>query len=503
MPEQKNERPRPRLDLWALWIGVISGIIVIVGYFVPWERVLQWVGLSPTYTYELAGVRSELYLGQSETVGILRRAENVAEAVEDLECRWRYVPVLPGLPTGTACRITITDLPAYFGGAGPSDIPLTITVDLWRKNASGGSAIAQLSATTTLRYSAVPTVGVSAENVLAGHRLTVDVKFPPEGRPTTFSCSWTPADHFADPASCATDYIADAVIDSDRPAKLEVDVRGPGGTSLGTASQEIYVRTPPIHYMLYVMDDTAKVALSASNGVPLLAVMRRDLLSSLSVPSAGIDRLFGLFIFGGPLPAGTNANDPAADCARFGALYPLGRLDVEKAGRSLQTLHPEGQRAPLIAAIAAALEAYRPYQNQLQVRPGDRFTLTILTASTDDCDPQGVKSFLSALSQSLSQRELKGIYYDNRLLPIMLRMVDPGDVAARALLATEDYRNGEQPLAILLVTDTGILADALAAIAELSAGDAETRNHGCRALLQMFQRQGDEAGAARIRRFCG
>jgi hypothetical protein len=166
-------------------------------------------------------------------------------------------------------------------------------------------------------------------------------------------------------------------------------------------------------------------------------------------------------------------------------------------------MHPEGGRAPLISALVAALAGYRVYQTQFQARPNDRFTLTIVTASYDDCDARGAEGFLNTLEQSLSERELTGIYYGNKLLPIMLRLADPSDTAARAILSTKEYQDGKQPLAILLVTDSAVLAQALAAIAEVSAGDADTREHGCRQLIGMFDKQGDKAGVARIESRCG
>jgi hypothetical protein len=376
-------------------------------------------------------------------------------------------------------------------------------VELWRRDSATSSAVARLSATTILRYAAIPAIAPAAEDVLAGHRLAVDVTFPAQGHPTKFSCSWRPAQLFADATACATEFLADPVIETDVTININVDVRGPDGASLGTASKDIYVRTPPVDYLLYVMDDTARVALSASNGVPMLVDMRRDLMSSLAQPSAGVDRFLGLFIFGGPLPSKIDPASPGAECARFGAIYPVGPLDSDKAGQTLQALRPEGKRAPLIAAMLTALEAYRPYQGQVQRRPSDRFTLTIITASPDDCDAKGVNNFLSALAHGLSERELAGISYDNRFLPIMLKLVDPGDAAERALLATEEYRSGDQPLAILLVSDSEVLSKALAAIAELAAGGPEARAHGCTQLIQLFDAQRDEAGAARIRRHCG
>jgi hypothetical protein len=504
MSDDKNGKESGRWKMVAGILTTTATILAIIAFFTSWASLCQWVGLCSRDTYELAGAQAVLSLGQDEQLTVFRHKDEAAsEPVQDLDCQWSYQPALPGLTTAGSCSVRITNLPSYFSAGGPPEFPLTAKVELWRRDSATSSAVARLSATTILRYAAIPAIAARVKDVLAGHRLAVDVTFLAPGHPTKFSCNWRPARLFADATACATEFLADPAIESDTTVTINVDVRGPDGASLGTASKDINVRTPPVDYLLYVMDDTARVALSASNGVPMLVDMRRDLMSSLAQPSAGVDRFLGLFIFGGPLPSKIDPASPEADCARFGAIYPVGPLDSDKAGQTLRALRAEGKRAPLIAAMLTALEAYRPYQGQVQRRPNDRFTLTIITASSDDCDPQGVKDFLSALASGLSERELAGISYDNRFLPIMLKLVDPGDAATRALLATEQYRSGEQPLAILLVSDSAVLSEALAAIAELAAGSPEARAHGCTLLIQLFDAQRDEAGAARIRRHCG
>jgi hypothetical protein len=504
MPEEEDTPSPRRLERWALWITIVSGIFVIVGYFVPWLSLCQWMSLCSSYKYDLAGAKAELSLGQTEDVTVRRQEDNeTPAAVQDMECQWRYEPLLPALTSGNRCTVTITNLASYFAGAIPSDIHLEVFVDVWRREGGNTSTVAHLSTTTTLRYIAIPSIDTPADNVLPGYRLHVGVTFPGNGRPAQFACNWTPAERFADAAACATDYIADPTVVTDTTSRIRVDLRGPDGISLGTASKEITVTVPPVHFMLFVIDDTAKVAQPLGNGASLLAAMQHDVLSSVSQPSTGADQFLGLYIFGGPLPPTVAPGSSNPDCARFGSIYRLARFDADRAGQALTGLHPEGSRAPLISALVAALTGYRAYQKQFQVRPNDRFTLTIVTASYDDCDARGAEGFLDTLGQSLNDRELTGIYYDNKLLPIMLRLADPSDAPARAILSTKEYQDGEQPLAILLVPDSAVLAEALAAIAEVSAGDADTRKHGCRQLIGMFDKQGDKAGMARIESRCG
>src|SRR5262249_6080289 len=153
-----------------------------------------------------------LSLGQDEQLTVFRHGgEGFSEPVQDLDCRWSYRPALPGLTSAGSCSVRITNLPSYFAPGAPSEFALTARVELWRRDSGSSSAVERLSATTTLRYAAIPAIAAAAADVLAGHRLAVGVTFPSQGRPTKFSCNWRPADHFADATACATDYMADPI----------------------------------------------------------------------------------------------------------------------------------------------------------------------------------------------------------------------------------------------------------------------------------------------------
>jgi hypothetical protein len=441
MVEEKSGKKKPTVSWYKRWgrigaiLGGIASVFVIVGYFVSWDLFCQWLTLCSRDKYTLTGVQAELSLGESETLGVARRHnDDTSEPVTDMICRWRYQPLLPGLTTGDRCSVKITNGASYFSGSAPQDIPLTAIVDLWRQDSSGSSAVATLSATTTLRYAALPKIHTSADTVVVSQSLPVSVTFPFEGRPTKFDCHWAPTDRFTDADACMTNYNPDPAIQADTSTKLEVDVRGPDGISLGTATKEITVVVPPVHFMLFVIDDTAKAAQPVGNGSSFLAAMQRDVLSSVSQPNAGVDQFLGLYIFGGPLPPTVAPGSSNSDCARFGSVYRLARFDADKADQALQGLHPEGSRAPLVSATVAALAGYRTYQKQIQAQPNDRFSLTIITASNDDCDPSGAQGFLEVLGKNLNNKELTGINYDNKLLPIMLRLADPSDAATRAIL---------------------------------------------------------------------
>ena len=182
---------------WKMVAGIVTmtaTILAIIGFFTSWGSLCQWVGLCSRDTYELAGAQAVLSLGQDEQLTVFRHKDEAAsEPVQDLDCRWSYQPALPGLTRAGSCSIRITNLPSYFSTGAPSEFPLTAMVELWRRDSATSSAVARLSATTILRYGAIPAIAPAADDVLAGHRLAVDVTFPAQGHPTKFSCSWRPA----------------------------------------------------------------------------------------------------------------------------------------------------------------------------------------------------------------------------------------------------------------------------------------------------------------------
>jgi hypothetical protein len=233
-------------DPWERRANFIASLVVIgtavVGILAWW-----W-----SDTYELTGVQGELSLGEYQTLAVVRRHGDAgSEPVTDMICRWRYQPSLPGLTSGNHCSVKITNDASFFAANAAQDIRLTTTVELWRQNSGGSSALATLSATTTLRYAALPKIDMPADTVLVGQSMRVGVSFPSEGQPTKFDCRWTPADRFTDANACTTDYNPDPAIQADTSTKLEVDVRGPDRTSLGTATREITVVVPPVHFMLF------------------------------------------------------------------------------------------------------------------------------------------------------------------------------------------------------------------------------------------------------------
>ncbi len=249
---------------------------------------------------------------------------------------------------------------------------------------------------------------------------------------------------------------------------------------------------------LYVVDFTQRMGRPDKNGWPLFEVIKSQLVANFGKLDSTVD-CFGGVAFGGKMPAQWSGDD----CERVSVFYPIGNIDPPRLSDALKPLQPGARKGPLVAAIIRTLQMYQPYRKEVANRPDIRFSLTIVTSGPDTCGSSTPKQFIDALTRNLSERELREVYYDNRMFSIMLRLASADDVDARAFMTTLDYEQPDQPLAILIIHDTNTLASALGAIAELSSSNERARSHGCGTLLELFGKQGDEAGIRKIRRRCG
>jgi hypothetical protein len=478
-------------------LAALAALATIIFGWPSYCRYMEWCS-----TLELSGQLANLNLGQSETITLIRRWDSGrSESVRDLDCTWSYSPSFRDLPSGRECSVTITALPDYFASDPTRTINLKINLSAFHVSGGNKSLEKELSATTVLHYLATPHIDVAENPVTPASTVKVGVTFPQAGRPSTYMCRWTPADRFINPGQCDATYQVETDFGLDRAARrrITVEVYGPDGGTIGTDTKEITIRIPPANFAIYVMDATLNTLQKDPTGQPLFTAIKSDLLGNAIKWKDGID-YFGGVAFGGPIRS--SAQGGRGDCERISRFYPLARFNFKRLQGEVEQIRPDGKQLPLIDAIISALDQYQPFRGQGKTRPEDRFVLSIITTGPDTCEKADPKYFIDALTSRLSERELREIYYDNRLLPIMLRLAAPGDLEAAALRSTQLYSSPEQPLAILIVQNPNILSEAISAIAELSSPDVSTRRHGCGTLQKLFIDQNDPSGAAKVQRKC-
>ena len=272
---------------------------------------------------------------------------------------------------------------------------------------------------------------------------------------------------------------------------VTLTVRTVTGEELGSATQQIVIKTPPEFSYVFVIDSCARMA------APVAGATNLTMMEALK--GQFVDNLKDVEATGGYLMIQVFGWDPfkrATQCEDTISLINLAPAHVEKAREGVMALSPGRPDAPLLESIWQAL-------NQFHESPRDPtgLRLIVLTAGPDNCQKANsdFADYLETLAKEmLAVKGVGEIWVKNELLLMTISI--EFNTGSKPTVPSERFRNEykEHPHLFYHAKSEKGLGRVLKNISQLDPRDPKRLNEAAQDLESAFREAEDTLGAERI-----